>query len=289
MRILLNPTTMDATTTTTTKGDGALRKIGALLALAGVGFMAYLVSLHYSVDPSSLCDLSETLNCSIVNQSVYSELLGVPLSVLGIVYFATMLWAFLAKNRPNRYLIITAFSTFSLVFGVYLTGVEKLILDSFCLFCEGAKVLMVLILAVAWFGAHRSGEKVPASLVAAACVVGIVFAAGAFALQREPIGVPDYTAQAECLTEKGVVMYGAYWCPKCERQKRLFGDAFAAIAYVECDPRGENAQAERCLARGISGTPTWLQETADGTELGRLEGVQDVSELAAKFDCTDIE
>jgi uncharacterized membrane protein len=269
--------------------DRMVRIAGVVLSVIGGGFMAYLVSLHFAVDPSSLCDLSENLNCSVVNQSVYSELFGIPISALGLLYFVTMLWAFLAKNVRNRYLIVTAFSAFSLVFGIYLSGVEKFILDSFCLFCEGSKAVMVLLIIAAMVGAKRSGERIAWHMVAAAGIVGVVFAAGTYVIQREPIGIPDYTAEAECLTEKGVVMYGAYWCPKCERQKQLFGDAFSAITYVECDPRGEGAEPERCLSRGISGTPTWLQETPEGTELGRLEGVQDVLVLAERFDCSRTE
>ena len=59
------------------------------------------------------------------------------------------------------------------------------------------------------------------------------------------------------LTEQGAVMYGAFWCPHCERQKALFGEAVGAIPYVECDPAGENAQPELCQSKGLRGYPTW--------------------------------
>jgi len=31
-----------------------------------------------------------------------------------------------------------------------------------------------------------------------------------------------YDEFAQCLTDKGVKMYGAYWCPHCQAQKALF-------------------------------------------------------------------
>ena len=31
---------------------------------------------------------------------------------------------------------------------------------------------------------------------------------------------------ARHLTSVGAVMYGAYWCPHCKRQKTMFGDGF---------------------------------------------------------------
>ncbi|MEM9116622.1 MAG: hypothetical protein AAGD09_01935 [Cyanobacteria bacterium P01_F01_bin.56] len=67
-----------------------------------------------------------------------------------------------------------------------------------------------------------------------------------------------YEAQlASHLTEQGAAMYGAFWCPHCEDQKALFGDAVSRVPYVECDPEGDNAQPELCVAKEIKGYPTW--------------------------------
>lgn len=63
---------------------------------------------------------------------------------------------------------------------------------------------------------------------------------------------------AKTLTEKGAVMYGAYWCSHCNNQKRLFGEAVKYIDYVECDPSSEGANPDECKARGIDGYPTWI-------------------------------
>ena len=29
-------------------------------------------------------------------------------------------------------------------------------------------------------------------------------------------------------------MYGAYWCPHCQAQKKVFGESFQYVPYVEC-------------------------------------------------------
>lgn len=56
----------------------------------------------------------------------------------------------------------------------------------------------------------------------------------------------------------GAKMYGAYWCPHCHQQKQLFGqEAIRFINYIECDPKGNNAQPELCRAANIQGYPTW--------------------------------
>lgn len=67
-----------------------------------------------------------------------------------------------------------------------------------------------------------------------------------------------YVGFAQCLTEKGVTMYGAYWCPHCANQKKMFGKAgFEKINYVECDARGYNAKPELCTPEKVKGYPTW--------------------------------
>jgi len=68
---------------------------------------------------------------------------------------------------------------------------------------------------------------------------------------------PNLDNFSKCLTEKGVKMYGAYWCGHCQNQKKSFGDSWQYINYVECDPKGDNPNTELCLSRGIQGYPTW--------------------------------
>ena len=65
---------------------------------------------------------------------------------------------------------------------------------------------------------------------------------------------------AKALSEKGMVMYGAYWCSHCKKQKEAFGDAVKYIDYVECDPAGENSNSDECKANNIQGYPTWIYQ-----------------------------
>tara|TARA_Y100000310_G_scaffold332837_1_gene409177 strand:+ start:908 stop:1285 length:378 start_codon:yes stop_codon:yes gene_type:complete len=84
---------------------------------------------------------------------------------------------------------------------------------------------------------------------------------------------------AQCLTEKGVKMYGAFWCGACETQKKSFGSAFKEINYIDCDERGKNAQPEVCQLEGITGYPTW---SINGQ---KRSGVQSLESLAAATGC----
>lgn len=89
--------------------------------------------------------------------------------------------------------------------------------------------------------------------------VGMMFAiASCQDLDLSQLVEPSYEVQlADYLSNTGAKMYGAYWCPHCARQKQLFGDAAALLPYVECDPRGVNAQVDLCNIVGISAYPTW--------------------------------
>jgi len=35
-------------------------------------------------------------------------------------------------------------------------------------------------------------------------------------------GKTDYSEFAKCLTQKGAKMYGTFWCPHCQNQKKEF-------------------------------------------------------------------
>src|SRR3989344_3700751 len=87
----------------------------------------------------------------------------------------------------------------------------------------------------------------------------------------------NYDDFAQCLTDKGVVMYGAYWCPHCQNEKKAFGDSFRLINYVEC-----TQETGRCLAEKINGYPTWIfpASSADGSDGGRFGGEMGLERLS---------
>ena len=81
-------------------------------------------------------------------------------------------------------------------------------------------------------------------------------------------------ALAKHLSDVGMVMYGAFWCHFCEDQKKMFGDAWKYIDYVECDAKGENGNPDECLAQGIEGYPAWTYQGQ------KYSGAQSFDDLA---------
>jgi len=84
----------------------------------------------------------------------------------------------------------------------------------------------------------------------------------------------NYDSFAKCLSEKGMVMYGAYWCDHCKEQKKIFGSSFQYINYVECTEKQQT-----CDDAGIKGYPTWVIEGKS------YEGVQLLYNLSSLTEC----
>lgn len=160
-----------------------LKIVASSLAAAGAVLMGYLTRLHYSPSGfSAVCDFSAGFSCDIVNKSLYSEILGVPVAVLGLVYFLAVPYLLYAKPLKEPWRAIVLFTVFSLVFGLYLTLLEQFVIDSICLFCEASKLLMIGILVVAARGVRLEREKLPASWIGVTIVFGILFSWAAYGL-----------------------------------------------------------------------------------------------------------
>ena len=95
-----------------------------------------------------------------------------------------------------------------------------------------------------------------------------------------PAGPGKLDGFAQCLEEKGAVFYGAFWCPHCQAQKKLFGSSAKLLPYVECSTANGQSQLPVCTEKKVESYPTW--EFADGT---RLNGEVPLAMLAEKTGC----
>ncbi len=113
--------------------------------------------------------------------------------------------------------------------------------------------------------------------IAVLAVVGLM---GFIVMGQAQKADPKMDAFAQCLTEKGVKMFGAWWCPHCKTQKEAFGKSFEKINYTECSAAGTNGMNQICKDAKIEGYPTW--EFGDGT---RVSGEQALEDLGKKAEC----
>lgn len=110
-------------------------------------------------------------------------------------------------------------------------------------------------------------------------IAGLIFARNSGGGERAEV-TTAYDSFAQCISDAGAKFYGAYWCPHCQEQKKLFGNS-KKLPYIECSTPNGQAQTPQCISEGITGYPTW--EFADGS---RLDGQRSLEELAEKTNCT---
>lgn len=82
---------------------------------------------------------------------------------------------------------------------------------------------------------------------------------------------------AQCISDSGAKFYGAFWCPHCNDQKKLFGSSVKNLPYIECSTPDGNSQLQECRDAEIQSYPTW--EFADGTRQGGVISLQELSEI----------
>lgn len=126
-----------------------LTKFLFLLCLLGILATSYLIYTKYS--SSAICNINSYFSCSIVNESIYSALFGIPLSILGLIYFILILILVIKSENNKKYLPLVGFLTIPiLIYSLYLTYVEIAILKTICLVCEFTKILMFLIVILSF-------------------------------------------------------------------------------------------------------------------------------------------
>ncbi|MFI5041067.1 MAG: vitamin K epoxide reductase family protein [Acidimicrobiales bacterium] len=120
------------------------------LALVGVAVSAYLTVAHYSTTAVLACSDKGVVNCAKVTTSSYSVVAGIPVAVLGLVFFVAMVglqtpFAWRSPRADVRIVRLALASTGAAAV-VWLIYVELFRLDAICLYCT-----IVHLLAVALF------------------------------------------------------------------------------------------------------------------------------------------
>lgn len=112
--------------------------------------------------------------------------------------------------------------------------------------------------------------------------IGVIIFAGIIWLLVSVQGAQagPYKEFAQCLDEAGAKFYGAYWCPHCNDQKKMFKGAASSLPYIECAIPGGQGQMQVCVDAGIEGYPTWIFEDGE-----RMSGAIPLEVLAEKTSC----
>ncbi|OHA20925.1 MAG: hypothetical protein A2849_01935 [Candidatus Taylorbacteria bacterium RIFCSPHIGHO2_01_FULL_51_15] len=101
-----------------------------------------------------------------------------------------------------------------------------------------------------------------------------------YAATHSNLGPGKLDSFAQCLKDKQVQFFGAFWCPHCAAQKALFGKSQKLLPYIECSLPSGSGQTQVCIDNKIQGYPTWV--FPDGT---RKQGEMTLAQLSEKSSC----
>jgi uncharacterized membrane protein len=137
--------------------DRLLRRTALVLALAGLAVAGYLTYVHYA-ELEPLCGLGG--DCERVQTSVYAEVAGVPVALLGLLGYALILASLVVPGDAGL-VGGAALSLIGFGFSAYLTYRELFTIEAICSWCVASAVLLTLLAVVTCLRVVRAGARLP--------------------------------------------------------------------------------------------------------------------------------
>jgi len=261
-----------------------------LLAIFGIILSLYLVQEHYS-NEKAVCDINSKLSCCIVNKSSYAILFNVPVAIFGVCWnIVQALLALKIWENEKKDLIWIYFMIFWCVLGmffvVYLIYAE-IMLQSLCPFCTVIHIIVVLDSVLAYHLYNSLNKKTTLSILLASSPNFKFWLAGIVLLFFVPLfyfNLPqrDLSEFAKCLRTNGVKMFGTNHCLYCNQQKRIFGNSFQYMRFIDCE-----VEQDECTQWNIESYPTFIQVDTKGKELKRESGLMSIEDLQEFSGCVE--
>lgn len=261
------------------------RPIIAGIAAVGASGTGYLTVVKL-LGGNAACP---TEGCDRVLSSPYATVFGLPLTLFGLLAYATMfalaLVPLLVNLETNKELhqklesmtwpLMFVVSLAMVVFSSYLMYILAFELKVPCLYCVTSALFALSMFTLTLLGRSWDdrGQLLFIGFIVAVVTLTSTLAiyapiqGGGQANQNIPgeAGPPITTASgpaeialARHLKSIDAKMFGAWWCPHCHEQKEFFGaEAATQLNYIECAADGQNPQPDLCKAEKITGFPTW--------------------------------
>ena len=142
----------------------ALRIAMIVLTIIGLGVASYLTYVHYSgIKPA--CSLGGS--CEKVQTSAYSHLAGVPVALMGLIGYVTIMILLLAPETETTRFATVAVTTVGFGFSAYLTYRELFSIHAVCEWCVSSAVILTLLVSLAVWR-FMLGDELPADGTGAA-------------------------------------------------------------------------------------------------------------------------
>jgi uncharacterized membrane protein len=135
------------------------------IATVGLGVASYLTYVHYAGGPI-LCLRGG--GCETVQHSIYSKLAGVPVALIGLIGYITILTSLLVPESESTRLATMTITLIGFGFSVYLTSRELFSIHAICPWCVSSAVMMTLLacLSVWRFLQGEAAADTPSAMAA---------------------------------------------------------------------------------------------------------------------------
>jgi uncharacterized membrane protein len=133
-----------------------MRPILILLALAGLCVSALALRVHYDTGTEP-CSINDHWDCGIVNHSSYAVFHHVPVAAIGIGGYLLIGVLALARRR----ILLLGAALIGLGFALHLSGIERDVLQVWCLYCVISQGIIALItlLGAGWLIAAQIAKS----------------------------------------------------------------------------------------------------------------------------------
>jgi uncharacterized membrane protein len=125
-------------------GDRRLRIAIGVICLIGIGIAGYLTYVHYA-GLKVVCLSSG--GCETVQSSRFAKLDGIPVAVLGLLGYVTILLSLALRNDLGRS-VGFGIALIGFLFSMYLTYRELFTIKAICQWCVGSAVLMTILVVL---------------------------------------------------------------------------------------------------------------------------------------------
>jgi uncharacterized membrane protein len=132
------------------------------LAVVGLGTSTYLAYERYSSSSTLACPENGSVNCLKVTSSSYSTLAGIPVALLGLLFFLAItplcLPAAWRTGQPWVSRARVGAVSIGMVFVLYLVWAELFRIDAICLWCTAVHAVTLALFAVVVIAAALQPE-----------------------------------------------------------------------------------------------------------------------------------
>jgi uncharacterized membrane protein len=138
-------------------------RLVTIMASAGLGLIIslYLLSVHWGWGQIVCLDIGD---CEVVNMSMYAELLGIPVALLGALTYLALLvtgmliWRHIYEELASLVQFLVA--AIGVAFSLYLTYIEIFVLRAICPWCVLSAILITLIASLSvWQVRNMEADK----------------------------------------------------------------------------------------------------------------------------------